>query len=211
MAIRTGGTATADFAALASEAQVQRTVKALEANGITAHVVDTPEEAKKLVFSLLPDDAEVFTAVSRTLDDTGFNAELEASKRLRAVRNVLKQLNPKTQSREMIKLGATPQWVVGSVHAVTEQGEVLVASASGSQLGPYSAGAEGVVWVVGSQKLVKDHEEGMRRIHEHVLSLEDERAQQAYGIHSMVAKVLTFYRERPGRITMVIVREKLGF
>ena len=199
------------FATPADEARIERTVNALQENGIAVHVVDTGAEARRVVFKLLPEGAEVFSSSSRTLDQIGFNEELESSSRYRAVRNVLKTMDYATQAREMVKLGATPEWVVGSVHAVTEAGEVLVASASGSQLGPYSAGAEGVIWVVGWQKLVKDHEEGVRRIFNYSLPLEDARAIEAYGMNSMVAKLLTFHRERPGRITMVIVKESLGF
>jgi hypothetical protein len=200
-----------DFAAPADEARIERVKRALEENGIAVQVADTGEDARRLAFDLLPEGAEVFSSSSQTLEEIGFNRELESSSRYTAVRNLLKTMDYATQARDMVKLGAAPEWVAGSVHAVTESGEVLVASASGSQLGPYSAGAEGVVWVVGSQKLVSDHEEGMRRIYQHVLPLEDARALKAYGMHSMVAKVLTFYKERPGRITMIIVRESLGY
>jgi hypothetical protein len=102
--------------------------------------------------------------------------------------------------------------VVGSVHAVTESGQVLIASASGSQLGPYVSGGGRVVWVVGVQKLVGTLEEAFQRLEEHVFPLEDARAMQAYGVHSAIAKVLLVNRELvPGRTTVVLVRESLGF
>lgn len=121
-------------------------------------------------------------------------------------------MDRKTQGSLMQKMGAGPDWAIGSVHAVTEDGHVLIASATGSQLPAYAYGSSHVVWVVGAQKIVRDSDEGMRRIYEHCLPLEDARARKVYGIGSGVNKVLTINKEvQAGRITMVIVKEKLGF
>ena len=117
-----------------------------------------------------------------------------------------------TQWDEMRALGARPDVVVGSVQAVTEQGEVVAASASGSQLGPYASGAGKGIWVVGSQKVVPTLEDAMRRVEEYALPLEDARAWLAYGQNSFIGKVLIFYREYlPDRINIILVKEKLGF
>jgi L-lactate utilization protein LutC len=127
------------------------------------------------------------------------------------VRAKLSTMDDKTQHRDMVKLGATPEYVLGSVHAVTEDGSVLIASMSGSQLAPYAAAAAKVIWVVGAQKVVKDFDEAMRRIEEYAFPLEDQRVLQ-YGIHSGINKVLIVNKEIvPGRITMIIVKEELGF
>src|SRR5437899_2021500 len=110
------------------------------------------------------------------------------------------------------RLTSAPDVMLGSVHAVTESGSLLTASASGSQLGPYVTGAGRLILVVGTQKIVSDLEEGLRRINEYVFPLEDARAQAAYGVHSGVNKVLIINRELvPGRITVVFVDEVLGF
>src|SRR5439155_1123293 len=122
-------------------------------------------------------------------------AAIDASPRLRSVRTVLSQMDMATQWHVMRVLAARPDVVIGSVHAITEQGEVVVASASGSQLGPYASGAGKVIWVVGSQKIVPSLDEAMRRIREYALPLEDERAQLAYGQGSFIGKELIFYRE----------------
>ncbi len=102
--------------------------------------------------------------------------------------------------------------MLGSVHAVTETGSLLAASMSGSQLGPYASGAGRVILVVGAQKIVSDVEERLARIAGYVYPLEDARAQAAYGVHSGVNKVLIVNREiNPGRITVVLVDEVIGF
>jgi L-lactate utilization protein LutC len=200
------------FAELASDAEIERAAQALEAHGIHTLIAENGEEAEQMVFDLLPEGAEVFTASSQTLEQLNIPADLERSEQYDLVRAKLKKMDPKTQNREMVKLGATPEYIIGSVHAVTEEGQVLVASNTGSQLGPYSAGAEKVIWVVGAQKIVRDFNEGMQRIEEYAYPREDERLLRAMGMHSGINKILMVNKEvKPGRITMIIVKEELGF
>ena len=121
-------------------------------------------------------------------------------------------MDRKTQNREMEKLGATPEYMIGSVQAVTEDGEVIIASKTGSQMSGYAAAAAHVIWVVGTQKIVPTIEDGMKRIEEYVLPLENARALKAFGVASSINKVLVVNKEfKPGRTTMILVKEKLGF
>ncbi|MCX6079198.1 MAG: LUD domain-containing protein [Chloroflexi bacterium] len=200
------------FSNLASDAQIERTVKALSAHGMQAVVVQNAAEARQKVAELVPAGAEVFISSSATLSQTGITDDIDNSGRYDSVRVKLSKLNYQTQGREMLKLGATPEYVLGSVHALTETGTAIIASATGSQLGSYGAGAAKVIWVVGSQKIVPDFAVGMQRIREYTLPLEDARAMQAYGMHSSINKTLVVDREAtPGRITVIIVKENLGF
>jgi hypothetical protein len=200
------------FAELASDAQIQRAAQALEANGIRVLIAQHGEEAEKLLFDMLPKGGEIFTASSQTLEKLDVPEELERSGLFDLVRTRLAKMDPKTQNREMQELGATPEYIIGSVQAVTEDGQVLVASNTGSQLAPYAASAAKVIWVVGAQKIVRDFEEGMRRIEEYALPLEDARLMKARGVHSSVNKVLIVNKEiQRDRATMIIVKEKLGF
>jgi hypothetical protein len=165
-----------------------------------------------LALELIPDGSEVFTATSRTLEEIGLVEAIDDSSRLHSVRSMLRKMDMATQWDEMRALGARPDVVVGSVHAITEQGEVVAASASGSQLGPYISGAGKVIWIVGAQKIVANMEEAMRRIEEYSLPLEDARAQLAYGQGSFIGKVMTIYREYlQGRIDVILVKQNLGF
>jgi hypothetical protein len=98
------------------------------------------------------------------------------------------------------------------VQAVTETGSLIAVSAGGSQLGPYVGGAGRVILVVGTQKIVANLEEALRRVDEYAFPLEDARAMETYGVHSGVNKILIINREyAPGRITVVFVDEVLGF
>lgn len=201
-----------DFAVLADDEQIQQAAEALEAHGIRTLIAEDGEEARNLILNELPDGAEVFTASSQTLEQLAIPAELERLGKYKLVRTQLAKMDRTTQGREMDKLGATPEYIIGSVQAVTEDGQVLVASNTGSQLAPYAASAAHVIWVAGAQKIVHDAQEGMRRIEEYALPLEDARLLKAKGVHSSINKVLTVTREvRRNRTTMIIVKEELGY
>ncbi len=201
------------YARLADTDQVTRAAHALQLNGITVYVTETAAEAKAKLAEVIPAGAEVFTSSSTTFSQLGLLEEIDREGgRYDSVRVKLGSLDPKTQSREMQKLGATPEFIVGSVHAVTETGSVLVASMTGSQLAPYAASAAHVVWIVGTQKIVANLDEALRRLEEYTFPLEDQRAQKAYGVHSSINKLLVINREiMPGRTTLIFVKENLGF
>jgi hypothetical protein len=201
-----------EFAKLAVDERIERTSKALEANGIQTLVAADRAEAKRLFFELIPEGSEVFLGASVTLEQLGIAADVDQSGRFDAVRPKMYAMNRETQGREIRKLISAPDFAAGSVHAVTEDGHVLIASATGSQLGPYASGAGKVIWVVGAQKIVKDLNDGLRRLNEHVVPLEEEHMQQLYKVGTSVNEMLIVNRAtRPGRITMIIVKEELGF
>ena len=147
-----------------------------------------------------------------SLDVAGITEEIDKSGRYESLRPRISSMDRQTRADEIRRLSAGPDFMLGSVHAVTETGSLMAASMGGSQLGPYVSGAGRVILVVGTQKIVPDLEDGLRRINEYAFPLEDARAQEAYGIHSAVNKVLIINREiTPGRITVVFVDEVLGF
>lgn len=200
------------FGELASDEQIERTVRALRANNIEALVAENGEQARQMFFERIPAGAEVFLGSSVTLEALGIKEEVDTSGQFDALRPRLWAMDRATQERDIRKLGAAPDYAAGSVHAVTEDGQVLIASNSGSQLGPYASGAGHVIWVVGAQKLVKDLDEGMRRLEEYVVPLEDVHMQQLYNARTNLSKLLIINKEvRPGRITMILVKEELGF
>ena len=201
-----------EFAKLATDERVTRVAKALEMNGMKTFVVETGEEARKIVLDLVPQGVEVYANQSQTLDKLGLREEFDQSGRYDAVRPRVLKLDRKTQADEIRQLRAAPDYIIGSVHAITETGQVMTSSFGGSQLGAYAYGSAKVIWVVGTQKLVKNLDEGFRRIEEYSYPLEDARLLEAFGIHSAVAKTLIVNREVvPGRIIVILVKEELGF
>ncbi len=201
-----------DFARLASDEDIATTVAALTAKGIAASVVENRAEARSRVLDLLPEGAEVYTALSRTLEILGLHEEINTSSRYISLRSQVDKLGPEGRmSRAGRKLMASPDYVIGSVHAITHQGQVLIASGSGSQLAGYAFGASHVILVVGAQKIVRDLDEGTRRIWEYSYPLENERMQALYGMDSFPAKILLLQADMPGRIEVLLVKEALGF
>jgi hypothetical protein len=200
------------FSRPASEEQIQRAAESLRLHNFEVKVVDTAAEARSYVTSILPRDKTIFTSASETIRLSGLDEEINGSETYLSIRREVAKLDPQARMPEMRRRGATPDVVVGSVHAVTEDGALVAASASGSQLGPYSAGAAKAIFVVGSQKVVPDLETAMRRLKLYSYPKEDVRAREKYGMPSSLAKILILNGDWPqGRTTVVIVREAIGF
>jgi YkgG family uncharacterized protein len=201
-----------EFGVVASDDIIDKTAAALESHGIRALVAGSGAEARGLVTQLLPAGAEVFNNTSRTLETIGLAEDIERSGRYQPLRLRLYQMDREMQQREMRLLAASPDYVIGSVHAITQGGSLLIASASGSQLGPLVSGAAHVILVIGAQKIVPDTETGIRRIHEYAFPLEDARARQVYGVPSGVNNILIINQVvAPDRFTAILVKERLGF
>ncbi|MBI4080419.1 MAG: LUD domain-containing protein [Candidatus Levybacteria bacterium] len=196
-----------------TDAVIQKTADALKTHGITPVVVNSIAEAKEKLLSLLPEGSEVMDMTSVSLTTLGITDTLHHSGKYTSIKNVLSKMDRATDHLDMQKLGAGPEYALGSVHAVTQDGKVVVASNTGSQLPAYAYGASHVVWVVGAQKITKNLDAAMKRIYEYVLPLESDRARKAYGAAgSNVSKLLIINNEiNADRITMIIVKEPLGF
>jgi len=200
------------YATLADDATVVAAMAAIESQGIAVLRAADGAAAKQLVVDLIPAGVHVHHGASQTLEATGIIDEVENSGRFQSLRPHLRTLDRETEADEIRRLSNAPDMMLGSVHAVTESGSLMTASMSGSQLGPYVGGAGRVIFVVGTQKIVPDLDDGFRRIYDYCLPLENARAQAAYGIQSGVNKILIINREVvPGRITVVFVEEVLGF
>lgn len=184
---------------------------ALRSHNIDAIVVGTGDEARRAVLRLIPANAEVHMGKSKTLEEIGLYSDLVDSGRYDAIRLRMFAMDRETQGREIRKLVAAPDFMLGSVAAVTEDGALVAASATGSQLGPYAAGAGRLVLVVGSQKIVPDLEAALRRAREVVLPWENAQVRERMGVDTALEKILVIYGEwRAGRTTVVLVREPVG-
>ena len=199
------------FTALPDDQTFAETVVALEEHGFSVEVVDDLDAARAAVLARIPPGASVMTNTSMTLQDTGIAAAINEGGRYDSARNKMFTLDFATQAQEMKAIGGQPDYALGSVHAVTLDGTLVIASASGSQLASYAWGAANVIFVVGGQKLVRTAEAARERIYSHSLKLEDARAYAAYGQHSYVGKILEIRQEQPGRIHVVLIRQVVGF
>ena len=199
------------FTALPDDETLAATVIALEEHGFSVEVVDDLDAARDAVLALIPEGSSVMTNTSVTLEETGIADAINDGGPYDSARNKLMALDFATQVQEMRAIGGQPDYALGSAHAVTRDGTLVIASASGSQLASYAWGAANVIFVVGAQKLVPDLEAARERISEHSLKLEDARAYAAYGQNSYVGKILEIHQEWPDRIHVVLIRQSVGF
>jgi acyl-CoA hydrolase len=199
------------FTALPDDQALAATVVALEEHGFSVEVVDGLDAAREAVLARIPHGSSVMTNTSVTLQETGIMDAINEGGPYESARNRMFALDFATQAQEMKAIGGQPDYALGSVHAVTRDGTLVIASASGSQLASYAWGAASVIFVVGAQKLVRTLEEAHQRIYQYSLKLEDARAQAAYGQHSSVGKILEIHQELPGRIHVVLIRQPVGF
>jgi len=199
------------FTALPDDQTLGATVVALEEHGFSVEVVDDLDAAREALRARIPEGASVMTNTSVTLQETGIAEAIDDGGPFDSARNKMFALDFATQLQEMKAIAGQPDYALGSVHAVTRDGTLVIASASGSQLASYAWGARNVVFVVGTQKLVPSVEAARERIYEHSLKLEDARAYAAYGQNSRVGKILEIHQEDPGRIHVILIGQSVGF
>lgn len=200
------------FADPASAQRLERAAAALTDHGFTVEILDDVAAARTRIKELIPEGASVFTGASETLRLSGIEEDITTSGRYDAVKPRGLAMDRTTQLREIWRLMATPDVIVGSVAAVTETGSLVVASASGSQLPGYAGAAAHAIWIVGAQKVVSDLPTALRRIEEHCLPLENDRAMKVYGKPSALNRLLILNAEpQPGRGTVLLLRETIGF
>ncbi len=199
------------FATLPDDQTLAATVTALEEHGVSVEVVDDLAAARQAVLARIPHGSSVMTNTSVTLQETGIADAINDGGPYDSARSKMAGLDFATQLPEMKAIGGQPDYALGSVHAITRDGTLVIASASGSQLASYAWGANSVIFVVGAQKLVHSLDAARERIYQHSLVLEDARAVAAYGQHSSVGKILEIRQELPGRIHVVLIRQAVGF
>jgi len=200
------------FTSLPDEQTLAATVTELEEHGFSVEVVDDFASARLSVLARIPHGSPVMTNTSVTLQETGIEAAInDPDGPYESARNKMMALDFLTQQQEMKVIAGQADYVLGSVHAITADGAVVIASASGSQLAAYAWSAPNVILVAGTHKLVPNLQAAHERIAEHSLKLEDVRAQAAYGQHSYIGKLLEIRQELPGRVHLVLIRQHVGY
>ena len=200
------------FTGPAPAQRLERAAAALTAHGFTVEILDDAAAARTRIKDLFPEGASVFTGASETLRLSGIEEDINTSGRYEAIRPRVLAMDRATQMDEIRRLPASPDVIVGSVAAVTETGSLVAASASGSQLPGYAGGAARAIWVVGAQKVVPNLSAALRRVEDHCLPLENDRAMKAYGWPSAINRLLILNAEpHPGRGTVLLLRQAVGF
>ncbi len=203
-----------DFNQLATKETIEQVIENLKNRGITAMLVETKEQALEKIKELIPQGVSVMTGSSTTLNQIGFTDLLISKnhpwKNLKD--EIVNESDPQKQN-ELRKNSVLADYFLGSVHAVTKDGEILVASATGSQIPSYAFSSDNVIWVVSTKKIVNNLDEAFQRVKEHVYPLEDQRMKNNGHEGSVIGKWFILEREiLPNRkITLIFVNEDLGF
>ena len=197
-----------------SDEAIAKVVENLKERNIHAIVVDTKEEALEGIKKLIPKGSSVMNGSSTTLNEIGFVDYLKDGKHGwdNVHENILSEKDKAKQAR-LRKESVLADYFLGSVHAITEAGQLMIASASGSQIPSYAFTSDNVIWVASANKIVPDREAGFKRIEDYVFPLENKRMQGVGYPGSTIGRVLVIEREiMPNRhLTLILVKEKLGF
>ncbi|WP_426963180.1 lactate utilization protein [Haloparvum alkalitolerans] len=192
---------------------IAETVANLEANGFEVAVVDSAADALEAVQSRVPAGASVMNGHSTTLEEIGFAEYLsESDHEWESLPDRIWSIDDDAERQAARREAQTADYFLGSVNAIAETGELVAADRSGSRIGAYPFAADNVVIVSGVNKIVDDLDAALDRLESVAYPLENERAKDAYGVESAVAKQLIFRQElEEGRTTVVLVRERLGY
>ena len=200
---------------LATAETISETIKALGKNGVEAEVVENQADALARIKALIPVGVSVMNGSSVTLEQIGFVEYLKSGRHgwnnLHAA--IVAEKDPAKQS-QLRKQALLADYYLGSVNALSENGEFVIGSNTGSQLPHIVFSSKNLIFVAGAQKLVSSVDAGLKRIEEYVLPLENEKLQKKYGVDSMLSKIVIFKRENQhmGRaVRMIIVNKALGF
>lgn len=203
-----------DYDRIPSKEIIRRTTEALKNRGINVEFANSKEDALKRLGELIPSGKDIMTGGSTTLEEIGFVDLLKSKKHSwNNLKDEILAEKDTSKQNQLRRECIIADYFIGSVHAVAETGEILIASASGSQIPSYAFSSDNVIWLVGTQKIVPTLEEGFKRVREHCLPLEDKRMKSIGYSGSTIGKILLFEREiNPNRkITLIFVNEKLGF
>jgi hypothetical protein len=203
-------TAAVEFAKPAPGATLEALAERMQARNFEVVIVDDGAAAKAEVLSRVPEGSQVHSGKSKTLEDAGIFDEFMDNEQYDFIRRRTLKMDRNTQRDEMRRAGAAPDFMVNSAHAVTEAGQIVMTSATGSQIGPIASGAGKLILVIGSQKVVPDLDTAFRRIEDYVIPYEEDRLNVAHGVAKMNRTLILEGDHTPGRTTIILVRTPIG-
>ena len=206
-----------EYNTLPSPERLQRTMEAIRNRGVNVTQAENKESVLAQLQSLIPAGATVMTGSSVTLQQIGFEALLISGKHpwKNLKDGILAEKDPASQSA-LRRQATLAEYFLGSVHAIAETGEIVIASATGSQLPAYVYSSPNIFWVAGTQKIVPTLETALQRVRDYVLPLEDQRLKQLFGKEMVcrIGKLVIYERESPllhRKVNLILVNEILGF
>ncbi len=201
-----------DWTIVPSDEVIAKTVAALKTRNISTIVVNSRAEALSKLKELIPASVSIMTGSSTTLDEIGFTELLKSKKHpWRNFKDIIFAEKDPTKQYELRRQSLLVDYFLASVQAIAQTGEVLSCDATGTRTGPYSFGPKNIIWVAGAQKIVPDLDHAFRRMHEHCIPLEDKRMKSVGFPGTTLSRILIYEKADPNRISLILVKEKLGF
>jgi hypothetical protein len=191
------------------DSRIEHTALRLERNNIRAFIAPNIATAKKQLIAITPSQSEIFPLA---LNSMGVIQEFSVSEHSPLSDAETTTFAPNHHKGNPLQNNETSGYMIGGVHAVTENEGLLIFSITGAQLVRYVSGEVHAIWIVGAQKIVSTMEEGLTRVAKYTLPpkgapafLNDRRSPGAH-------KPLIVYKEFvPGRSTVILVKEQTGF
>ena len=196
-----------------SDQEIHETIKNVQDRGIIVHLVKNRKEALEKIKELIPKGAEVMNGSSTTLIEIGFVDYLKSENHgwNNFHESILSEKDPQKQG-DLRRKADTSEYFLASVNAIAKTGELVAADASGSRVGAFPFTAKNLILVAGINKITNNLDEALQRLREYAYPLENVRAKEAYGMGSMIGKIVIMNKEMfKGRTTLILVKEKLGF
>ncbi|HKB88371.1 MAG TPA: lactate utilization protein [Patescibacteria group bacterium] len=204
-----------DYSKLANKEIIDKTIKSLEEKGYSVFAVENGVEALEKIKLIIPKGASVMNGTSTTLNQIGYADFLKSGNTgWNDLHTKIVSENDPEKRKELRKQSTMSDYYLGSVHAMAENGEFIIASNSGSQLPHVAFTSSNLIFVVGTQKIVPNLDEAMKRLEEYVYPLEDKRMKSLYGVGSGISKILIFKKENPAmgrKVNIILVNKNLGF
>jgi len=204
-----------DFDKLASKENLNKTVNSLKAKGYKVHLAKNGNETLNIIKRLIPGGVSVMNGSSVTLEQIGYKEYLNSGNHgwIDLYAKVNSENDPVVRSK-LRNQAVFSEYYVGSVHALTEGGDFIVASNTGSQLPHIVYTSANLIFVVSTKKIVPDLDFSMKRLEDYVFPLEEKHMQKLYKVGSNISKIVIFKKEAAflkRKIHFILVTENLGF
>lgn len=215
MIVQTYYTAYMNYNQLANKQTLEKTTQSLQEKGYTVVTVATREAALSAIKDLIPAGAAVMNGSSMTLNQIGYTDYLASGEHSwDDLHAKVREENDAKKRAELRLQGISAEYYLGSVHALTQSGDFLVASNSGSQLPHLAFTSPNLILVVSTKKIVDDLAMAMDRLEKHVIPLENDRMMEAYKMPTSLNKILISKAENPAmgrKVTIILIEDDLGF
>ncbi|MGA2121391.1 MAG: lactate utilization protein [Methanoregula sp.] len=192
---------------------VERTIQEIEKRGIKVIVAENGAEALSVIKKIIPPGAEVMNGSSTTLIEIGYEEFIATGQSgWNPVHKKITAENDAGKRAELRRKSVAADYFISGANAVAGTGEIVGCDAGGSRVGAWPFAAGHLILVVGTNKIVPTLHDALDRIHNYAYQLENARATKAYGTSSVIGKcVILAHEKSEGRVTLILVKEALGY